>query len=667
MDSIKSEDYEKYSFNNKYYDNTDPFSTVLRLVPASKGEVSIYDPIFNHRRLYRIAIYYFIKDIFLRESFKDIIDITESQFGIIIHKNHEYFKPGFYLSKTIEKETAAKFLKDVIKQNRMNGLVFRDVYSAGSYERKQFQVTYMSEKSFFFFMVKLKDEEKSYYLETILSANSRLLAAELDSIDEKIKNSKYFEYNFSQSIAKQIDEICHIQKEKRGLNSKFVFIVENFLKKGMAGETSLISLVQKTYKKIWKEIQQQYKEIDIEIFEDMNSFLFDYEKSLFQIKYYRDHSIHMFVIFVLGLIVINKIGEESIIKIMKKAYNKTAKKTKNKDQFSKLGQFTTMNEVVLNWAITSLLHDISLPLEKANKIIESMLKNQLFTEEELSIIESDDIFKVGHNTACPLFSPSTTNSFRILCHYLSSLYMKQVFEWEKEHINYRHECPFRYRLGQHIWKNFDHGILGAIRIISKLFIKKENREFLFKIMPSISAIAAHNCLFKDPFDNNLIDASSKLTLDEYIQNKLEQSIKKTIYCDEYTSILDFIDLEIHPLAFLLIYCDTAHEWGRGDYIINELPDLDIQVNFKNKDEEDEIMFNLTFPIYKNKNWETWKKEEFNEVYSILISKKINFGIDMPGAPYDTSVLNRIKDEKDKKRYKNYKKKLREFRKLIYER
>lgn len=163
------------------------------------------------------------------------------------------------------------------------------------------------------------------------------------------------------------------------------------------------------------------------------------------------------------------------------------------------------------WVLTSLLHDVAYPLETVDKwfwrVLEEFVTDSALTRQ--TNIPLDDI----------LYDPDYMNCIDKLAKFHTDVL-------ERDEYDLRRTIMGVLRNAQKDSSVLDHGIMGALLLLS-------NTRFEFEdIAPCASAIALHNTLGEMP------------------------NIDKIIF-------------ERHPLAFLLIYCDLLHEWGR-DIFANPL-------------------------------------------------------------------------------------------------
>jgi hypothetical protein len=352
-------------------------------------------------------------------------------------------------------------------------------------------------------------------------------------------------------------------------------------------------------------IKDVFKSVGMEKYYDLTERrLYDFRDHenlmLYSTKKYRDHFMHQFHVFVMGYIFMNAIGIDKI----KEQINM---RLKNMEEYQEI---TINDEGVLRiWVLISLFHDIAYIFQQYDKTMQKFISDNLLTEIPVHIdwgmILSSNKNKVSYidtmNELTKFFtSPDekkSPNKTELLKNYI-----------------------------QAIEDNQDHGVLGAILLINlfKKIIKdnyEENRDEesrnegnarLVELYLASLAISMHNsCTYKS----------------------LKESADKGYIC-----------FESFPLEFLLMYCDTAQEWGRKkevDKVFYDAPfleSIDItkvgQGNNRqtNKNEEkpydygvSKIMCNLK---YKGLNYPDEEKLNsfFLEKLSKFCSSKISFGV-----------------------------------------
>ena len=212
-------------------------------------------------------------------------------------------------------------------------------------------------------------------------------------------------------------------------------------------------------------------------------------KILSEIPFYRDHFIHQFVVFLIGLCVLDKIEYKFLYSKAYAPYNNNIKR----------------EDVEAAWFLTSLFHDVAYPLQTANKWFWNIL--DIFIADsatkKYATIPVDSI----------LFSADYLDSIDLLVNFHLNSLKRDENNLRRTIIDVLSKRPLSS-------EGLDHGIMGALMLLS------DKRFELEKILPCSSAIALHNKLCEHRDVDNVV-------------------------------------FEKHPLAFLLIYCDLLHEWGRS--------------------------------------------------------------------------------------------------------
>jgi hypothetical protein len=225
---------------------------------------------------------------------------------------------------------------------------------------------------------------------------------------------------------------------------------------------------------------------------------------------YRDHFVHQMIVFLLGIVILDKLEYEEIFN---KAYAKNPKQRISKEQAEAY------------WFLTAFFHDVAYPLQTANK--------WFWKNVEHLLIDSAKRKNKNLPVDSILFNADYIECIDHLVSYHRDVLCRDDKDLRRTLIDVLYP-----KSDQDV--AMDHGIMSALMLIN------ETNFELNDILPCASAIALHN----DLGDHGNIER---------------------------------IVFERHPLAFLLIYCDALHEWGRknaklgGDYLkeIPRLVNLDI--------------------------------------------------------------------------------------------
>lgn len=291
------------------------------------------------------------------------------------------------------------------------------------------------------------------------------------------------------------------QKDKLTNFQKFII---TFIKDYESYKKDLIEIIFDTLK-----YYQDASNFEVDIIKKLEHFR-DYEVILYKNKSYRDHLIHVFQVFLLGMYVLEGIrlsGEKK----------------------SKLGKYlqnpTKCDEIYMLWYYASLYHDICYPMEKASESIQTIAHKFLVEDIIPQIGDAKNPFSI-HISIQP-----DAYDFNI-CVY--------NFVKPSSHLENKPEARTLLcgKLLEIFYKSFDHGIGAAINLCHLINKNKPPRkkDIIYK---SILAIALHTIR---------------------VINKIEKSDDtSTKACKELKTIFNN-----NNMLRLLIFCDNVQEWGRPD-------------------------------------------------------------------------------------------------------
>ncbi|MDQ1355224.1 MAG: hypothetical protein QG657_5534, partial [Acidobacteriota bacterium] len=224
----------------------------------------------------------------------------------------------------------------------------------------------------------------------------------------------------------------------------------------------------------------------------------DYEILLKEIPAYRHHFVHQFNVFLLGIVILSKTK-----KILDKFINNIDKKN-----------------ILKEWFLSAMFHDIGLPIEKLNQVFQAFVKGSL---------------NLPHNVDVQ-FSPFSILSIE---DYYKSYYRMEKsimglfsdIAVQKEVGSVLHSLAFPSALGK---TSHNHSLISAT-MVEKEFQKKN--------------------LGKDSMDRILAAII-------FHEGRVAQSLYKRIECPE--RVKSEISLSKNPLIFLLAICDVIQNWGRPE-------------------------------------------------------------------------------------------------------
>lgn len=356
--------------------------------------------------------------------------------------------------------------------------------------------------------------------ETVEKLSKKIKFKNMCLLKEAIKeNAEDLAVFFEQYILDAVDAIAGVTPDhygKRYIDRKLLYLMSD-LKKVSYGER-LLELVNEHLDENYDDYQY-VNEIFSKLWEEhinipYSTFLKTFEPALLHVyaegerdKIYRDHYIHQFQVFLLGVYIIDKLYEKFTGKYKKP-------------------------EII--WLIISSFHDMAYPVQKFDD----------WTDEFF-----DKVFKVKNIGHMDLKSEFIGKSFLIPLSYLitrlCSVLMKEKVKdnWPAEK-NELVKCFY-----EEITEAKKHSILSSVSLL-KIVLEKYRKKiaiegmdfdeaFVQIFIPSALAIAIHD----DDFWQKLKDK--------------EQWRKKKGRCP-----LPILEFNIDPLSFLLIFCDNVQEWGR---------------------------------------------------------------------------------------------------------
>jgi len=263
--------------------------------------------------------------------------------------------------------------------------------------------------------------------------------------------------------------------------------------KDIAGDKILSVTGRKTFKMILEE----YKK-----YEDL---------MLYGIKGYRDHFMHQFHVFVLGYIILNKIGMSKIVQSVNQSLKYVQDRSDPQVNF-------TEDNILRMWFLTAFYHDTAYILEKFNIGISGFL-TRLFGQQVA--------FKIGGSQLLLIDDAKNSDKDKTgnYAEHLNNLL--KYFDRGKQ----TNPDLLPYYLNSIIRMN-DHAVYSALLLI-QYFAGEGNIERLRECYIAALAISFHN---------------------------------SSIYEHLFENGRPGISFESFPFGFLLAFCDTAQIWGREESI-----------------------------------------------------------------------------------------------------
>lgn len=354
---------------------------------------------------------------------------------------------------------------------------------------------------------------------------AKLLEGISDDFEEKFKNEEFYDV-----IKKVIDRSLHLFN---------VFNRDTYI-----GWTAIAGRINHFIREISPSLGLP-EEIDLlSRFEDFRR----YDELLLEdISQYREHFIHQFHTFILGLIIILKLGIDKF-KTWANNQLKSRRKAFNTPYYA-----LDERSVIRIWFMTSFFHDYAYILQRFDGGMSSFIKKVLKLQDfhirnDWSQIFMNQPGDSGHN-----FSGSE----RRFSTYLTKMasYFVSGEHKGKSQINVSQSSKLIDQIWNAVLTRQDHGPLSALALLDYLASKAEmeTQRVEETYLAALAIACHHEGVFQKVAD---VDGEPYLTLEGF------------------------------PFVFLLVYCDTAQEWGRRkknevDQIEYSSPILDdVEVNLK---------------------------------------------------------------------------------------
>lgn len=248
----------------------------------------------------------------------------------------------------------------------------------------------------------------------------------------------------------------------------------------------------------------------------------EFESILKLDREYRDHFLHQFQVFLLGTIIIDGI------------YHKF------QNSYKKPFVHLDKNSVFKSWLITSTFHDFAYPLERYTK-----WNDELF-ERFLNIKKSPTEIGFEKITTEKKFLEYLDQIDNLL-----SCYKTSESNWCCRKPHTTNEDLRRFLLNKIVHER-NHGVLSSLALLKKSESEQISDETLStEIYPAAVAIAIHDEGIWQPFRGKRPSWRERSC-------EWEEEFSKCNY-------LNHLDFSNQPLSFLLIFCDTAQEFGRPKF------------------------------------------------------------------------------------------------------
>ncbi len=465
----------------------------------------------------------------------------------------------------------------VLDNGITRGVIRLDIYNIHGREQKKF-FTRIKDKDF--------SEDCSDFIQFGITSNTYLLINELckqvvEISNRDSKENSYKKLFHGDKIIESIKNIeTYVGESGFESNKKIYELIKHlffvFQRHTYIGYDEIMKRVMYFIADVFDHLnmKEYYKSTEGKLL----NFRDHEELMLYSIEKYRDHFMHQFHVFILGYIIINYIGVDRI----KNAINARIKNTSNYNNVE-----VDEESVMRMWVLIAFFHDIAYIFQKYDSTMQKFISEQLFTEIPIHIdwgnILSGKNSKTNYIDTLSKISaffespqgPDRTNKIELFKNYIQALQDSQ-----------------------------DHGLLSSILLVN-LFMPIIDQEYnsnyhesnkrTVEIYLSALAISLHNeCAF----------------------NALKESPDRNT-----------ISFESFPLEFLLMYCDTAQEWGRKKEVNKVFYDAPVLSRIEFGDGEKSINCNLKYLSAKypeEKKLQSFFAEKISKFYSDSVVFKISY-------------------------------------------
>ena len=386
--------------------------------------------------------------------------------------------------------------------------------------------------------LKLKAEEFALFFDQyILDAIDAILKIKPEQIGKRYIDRKL------------IDESCDCQHQDEFYYQQLLC---ELLNSHLDNKKDDYEFTTECFGKLWEQLWGKYKlkeEIEKypEILQDFELFLQQFSEE------YREHFVHQFQVFLLGIIILNKIFDDCLSQL----------------------ETIEIDQILENWLLASSIHDLAYPLQEYDKWSSYFFEKQLNIKESLSFLELSKIYVEKS------FSGRIEEIIREFKKYWTILP-----ENGKIHNSIR--CFFYHEI---VYKK-NHGLMSALYLLK--ILAEQDQDIINKFLPAALAMALHDDEIWETLSNQtdayrLYIVNKIMDLKEYgdieaiVNNKSYDIITQnekiaeilfnkvgswgsTIY-RELVNLTNNVPLprlcfEKQPVAFLLLLCDNLQECGR---------------------------------------------------------------------------------------------------------
>jgi len=426
---------------------------------------------------------------------------------------------------------------------------------------------------------------------------SKEISKDVNALREAIKKrAKDFVLFFEEYIDDAVESIAGISPEQFGkryinreLMDKVSHLSENIsyrqklstvVKEQLTEKGDEYVFTSEVFSLLWKEYIGLFYSDFLEVFDPGLQYIFadTREKG----KIYRDHYLHQFQVFLLGVSIIDNLYE-----IFEKKYRNPE----------------------LSWLIASSFHDIAYPVQLYDDWSEKFFKKVFNIDKSPGTLELKSNFVDQSFLSCMGYLIDS------LCTVHLNKKLRSNWLGEENDL-----VQFFYK---EITTAKNHGILSSISLLKMISpLGRKDKEKIEKKIKKTLKMTFHDALQKI-----FVPSVLAITLHESeIWSGLKEGRKK----DKLPVVLPCLKFEDDPLSFLLIFCDSVQEWGRPSRF-QEKEEIEERKRFYLKEficDPNEVKITIWTPNYtKGEKFFRKKQDELRELQGFLQqTSTINFTI-----------------------------------------